>query len=369
MDGATTPRPPGIAWRVAADALDRPFTPSQSISFSESVTAVRARALRSRKSLSIEKASACFPDRNLSPTVSRGEIADSVGGASMTDRPKLTAKMVATGAQLLASPPTVYVRLRQLLSDPTFTLSELTKLVSTDPALAARLLRVANSTYFGGHKGVDTVRRALVVLGTQQIHDIVLATSVISRFTDIPVRLVDMHSYWQASVLAAAAAKLLADRCFIFESERMFTAGLLAQLGQLVLYLRVPSVMSRALEIARHEQQPIHLVERELLGFDYAEVGGELFAAWQLPPSLVEPIRHHINPVAAADRMLEASVVAIAVTLAADADPAASKTDAGRHVSAQALEAVGLVAGDLEPLRMEAAKLAHEGQCLFLAAA
>jgi len=287
----------------------------------------------------------------------------------MTNRPELTARMVATGPKVLASPPTLYLRLRQLLNDPQYTLGDIADLVTTDPALTARILRIANSAYFGGLEGVDTVRRALVVLGSRQIHDIVLATSVISRFSGIPTRLVNMHSFWQASVHAAAAAKLLAERCFIFDSERMFTAGLLAQLGELVLYLRVPSVMADVLEIARRDDQPVHLVERELLGFDYAEVGGELFSAWQLPSSLVEPVRHHTNPVAAAERMLEASIVAIAVTLAAHIGPVPSKADPARHLNPTVLKVVGLAAHDLESLGAEVAELAREGESLFLAAA
>jgi len=287
----------------------------------------------------------------------------------MTNRPELTAKMVATGPKVLASPPTLYLRLRQLLNDPKYTLGDMVDLVATDPALAARVLRIANSAYFGGLEGVDTVRRALVVLGSRQVHDIVLATSVISRFSGIPTRLVNMHTFWQASVHAAAAAKILADRCFIFDSERMFTAGLLAQLGELVLYLRMPSVMVDALEIARREDQPIHLVEQELLGFDYAEVGGELFSAWQLPSSLVEPVRHHTNPVAAAERMLEASVVAVAVALAAHINPITSGGHPARHLSPTVLKVVGLTAGDLESLGAEVAGLAREGESLFLTAA
>jgi HD-like signal output (HDOD) protein len=287
----------------------------------------------------------------------------------MTNRPELTARMVATGPKVLASPPTLYLRLRQLLNDPKYTLGDIADLVTTDPALTARVLRIANSAYFGGLEGVDAVRRALVVLGSRQIHDVVLATSVISRFSGIPTRLVNMQGFWQASVHAAAAAKLLAERCFIFDSERIFTAGLLAQLGELVLYLRVPSVMADALETARRDDQPIHLVERELLGFDYAAVGGELFSAWQLPSSLVEVVRHHTNPVAAAERMLEASVVAIAVTLAAHINPVTSKADPSRHLNPTVMKVVGIAASDLESLRAEVAELAREGEHLFLAAA
>ena len=287
----------------------------------------------------------------------------------MTQGVQLTAGTVATEVKGLASPPAVYLRLRQLINDPTSSLSDIADLVSTDPALTARLLRVANSAYFGGQSGVDSVARAVAILGTQQIHDIVLATSVISRFQGIPARLVDVNGFWRASVLAAAAARLLADRCRIFDNDRMFTAGLLAQLGQLVLYLRVPSVMSRVLETAQRDDCPVHLVEREVLGFDYAEVSSELFSAWQLPASLVEPIRHHTDLSAAADRMVEASVISIAVTLAANPNPAAGIADPARHMGAVALDAVGLESSDLMPLRTEAVQLATEAEGLFLAAA
>lgn len=95
----------------------------------------------------------------------------------MANRRELTAKMVATGPKVLASPPTLYLRLRQLLNDPKYTLGDMANLVATDPSLTARMLRIANSACFGGLKEVDTVRWALVVLGSRQVHDIVLATS------------------------------------------------------------------------------------------------------------------------------------------------------------------------------------------------
>ncbi len=287
----------------------------------------------------------------------------------MVDRIRPTAAQIAAEVKNLASPPGIYLRLRRLMDDPASSLGDIADMVSTDPGLAARLLRVANSAYFGRRQEVDTVRRAVAVLGTQQIHDIVLATSVIGRFAGIPVRLVDMHGFWRASVFAAAASKLLADRCNILDSERMFVAGLLAQVGQLVLYLHLPDVMSSALEIAQREDRPIHLVERELLGFDYAAVSGELFTAWQLPPGLVEPIRHHTDPASVADDALEASVVGIAVALAADTNLAAPIADPARRLGAKALGTVGLTAGDLVPLCAEAAEFAREAVGVFLAAA
>jgi HD-like signal output (HDOD) protein len=127
--------------------------------------------------------------------------------------------------------------------------------------------------------------------------------------------------------------------------------------------------MSRALEIAQHEDRPIHLIERELLGFDYAAVSAELFTAWQLPPSLVEPKRHHTDPTAAGDGVLEASVVGIAVALAADASATSPPPDSTRRLGAKALGTVGLTAGDLVPLCAQAARLSREAVGIFLAAA
>lgn len=286
----------------------------------------------------------------------------------MTDGMQRTAATIAAEVKDLASPPGTYARLARLMNDPRSSIRDVVDVVSTDPSLTARLLRVANSAYFGGRHGVDTVERAVVVLGTQQIHDIVLATSVISRFSGIPVRLVDMNGFWRTSLFAAAASRLLADRCFFFDSGRLFVAGLLAQIGQLVLYLRVPEEMGHVLDVAQREDVPIHIVERERLGFDYAAVSGELLAAWQLPPALVDPIRYHTDPAASPNHALEAAVIGIAVALAADAGRPGRPADPARHVATPLLATVGLDAGDLEPLREEAAELTREAAPLFLAA-
>ncbi|MBS1173387.1 MAG: metal dependent phosphohydrolase [Proteobacteria bacterium] len=298
-----------------------------------------------------------------------GSAVPSEGEPTMTDGTQPTAATIAAEVRVLASPPGTYVRLRRVMKDPRSSVRDLVDAVSTDPSLTARLLRVANSAYFGGGRAVDTIERAVVVLGNRQIHDIVLATSVMSRFSRIPARLVDMNGFWRMSLFAAAASRLLADRCLIFDSERLFVAGLLAQIGQLVLYLRVPDAMTRVLEIAQGEDQPIHLVERELLGFDYAAVSGELFAAWKLPASLVGPIRCHTDPATAGDHVLEALVVGVAVGLAADAGRPTRLANPVRDLSAASLATLGLDAGDLRPLCQEAAELTREAATVFLAAA
>ena len=105
---------------------------------------------------------------------------------SATTAPSLS-EMVG-GTITLPSPPTVYLKVRQLVEDPKSTVKHLAKVVSADPGRAARLLALVNSPFYGMWGKVGTVTRALTVLGMRQVHDFVLSTSVIGMFDEVPAR-------------------------------------------------------------------------------------------------------------------------------------------------------------------------------------
>jgi len=196
----------------------------------------------------------------------------------------------------LFSLPEIYLRVRELLDDPNSSLSDIADVISVDPNMTSRILRIANSAYCGFAAQVGTVPRALSLLGTQQIHDLVLSTSVARSFTKIPEQVVDMKKFWRTSVICGAGAKVIADHREILDSERMFTAGLLSHIGRLVLYLRLPNVIQEVYELHPQQGVSISLALEDRLGFSDADVAGELLSAWNLPDSLVDPIRHHIHP-------------------------------------------------------------------------
>ena len=283
--------------------------------------------------------------------------------------PGTTPAALVSEAGELATLPDVYVRVRAVLDDATSSHEDVAAAIATDPALSARLLRIANSAFYGRPGSIATVSRAVGLLGTQQVHDLVLATTVIQAFGDLANGAGSPHEFWINSLRTACAAKLLAEHCHILDSERLFVAGLLAQVGLLLLYRALPEQMARLGSASDQGIGDVAARQRAQLGFDYAELGAELFDTWQLPQALVAPIRHHSVPSSAAEGLLETSIVHIAAHLS-DAE------HQGRHseqllegLDDRAWEIAGMSRDELQALRLEAVALTAEIAPVLLDAA
>ena len=224
------------------------------------------------------------------------------------------AELVADTVKLV-SLPAVYLRAREMMADPHVPLRRVGEVIASDPAMTARLLRIANSAYFGFAARIETAVRAVTILGTQQVHDLLLATSLATAFSDTDSDVLDVEEFWRDSMRCALAARLIAARCNVLDSERLFVEGLLHDIGHLVMFDKLPALTREAMVQARHEGTPLHRVERDLLGFDYAEAGAVLLAAWNLPDGLCEAVRWHVEPKMAENFALEAAIVHIARAL------------------------------------------------------
>lgn len=210
-----------------------------------------------------------------------------------------TAQQMVEGIDKLASLPAVYHRVRQILDDPNSSINELANVVASDAALTARLLRVVNSVYFGLMSRIDTITRAVSMLGMQQVHDIVLASSVSSMFKGMSPTSMNMTRYWTNSVFRALIARTGAEMGRYGELERFFIAGLLSDIGHLVMYQVQPALAEQAQREAVEKGIPLEVAERALLGCDYAEVGSALVERWQLPAHLAQVIKVQIDPMSA----------------------------------------------------------------------
>ena len=228
-----------------------------------------------------------------------------------------TAQEIVASSVKLVTVPGIYLRVKQVVDNPDTTPHDLTKVVSTDPAMTARVLRLVNSAFWGLGGKIESVSRAVSLLGMLHVHDVVLATSVALAFRGIKPARMDVPRFWRLSVFRALAANALARRCDLADLERLFVEGLLADIGHMVLYQRVPELAARALEHVRDQPDELPRAERELIGCDYAEVGAELCTAWNLPACFHTVIGKQNDPAAAGDRALEAALVLIASQLAA----------------------------------------------------
>lgn len=219
----------------------------------------------------------------------------------------------------LASPPAIYSRLLEVLGEPDAGSEEVAAVVSVDPGLSARLLRLVNSSFFAFPRPVESVQMAVTIAGTVQVRDLVFATSVVSLFRGIPAGLVDMDGFWRHSLAVGVGARLLAVTRGEYNVESFFLSGLLHDVGRLVLFQEAPEAMREAMIRAATERKPLHRLEHEILGFDHADVGRALVSRWQLGPQQEEVTGLHHDPARAHRYPVEVAAVHVADVMAGGA--------------------------------------------------
>lgn len=214
--------------------------------------------------------------------------------------------------------PQAYIRIREVVEDAQASLREIADVVGSDPALTARVLRLANSAYFSLSSPVDSIEHAVRVLGMNQIHDMALAMSAVGSLSKLRADTFDIHTFWRMSIYAAVSARNLAVDCRLPVPSRLFVAGLMHNIGNLVLAHELPQDFAECCQRACAAERPYHDIQRATFGFDYADVGAELMRQWRLPEALVEPVALHTQSVAAIEpeHQLVAAVMQMAATTA-----------------------------------------------------
>lgn len=212
-------------------------------------------------------------------------------------RRDLSPEALVLGEVRLASFPDIYFKIRELLETPYASAVHLAEVVGKDPSLSARLLRLVNSSFYAFPQPIDSISRAIAIIGTTELSSLALAVSTLNVFDRVPDRYVDMKSFWQHAVACGVFARLLAASRDARQEERFFLAGLFHDLGRLVLYRRLPREMTCALALSRRLGAPLHEAERDLLGFDHARLGQVLLASWHIPDPLPQLVGFHHNPV------------------------------------------------------------------------
>ncbi len=195
----------------------------------------------------------------------------------------------------LVTLPNVFLRINQLVEDPNSSIADIARAVSQDPSFTVRLLQVANSPFYGFSSSIDTVAKAISVIGTSQIRSLALSMSVAKSFADLPNDLVSMDNFWRHSLYCAVIARILARQAGKCDPEAVFTAGLLHDIGDLIIFNRLPEQAKEALLLVldQVDDLPIYEAEQQVLGFDHSQVGMELARQWHLPPILEECIGYH----------------------------------------------------------------------------
>jgi putative nucleotidyltransferase with HDIG domain len=260
----------------------------------------------------------------------------------------MSAKQLVDGIVHLVSLPDVCVKVNRLVDSPGYSAVGVGRIVAHDTDLSARILRLVNSSYFGLRAPVDTISRAIAVVGTNELRNLVMATTAARVFTGIPADLVDMARFWRYSVMTGLIAKELALRCSVLHSERLFVMGMLHDIGRLVIYLTLPDQSRDILLITGGDDNLLAETEKDVLGFTHMDVGAELLRNWRLPDGLVSVVGAHHEPFKAGDYQFDAALIHVAIALTHGEMSGLSFDEVISPISPSIWDFTGLSVEDLE---------------------
>lgn len=207
--------------------------------------------------------------------------------------------------------PSIFNQLNEITADPYASANDVAEVVNKSPSLTAVLLKIVNSAFYSFPAKIDTVSRAVTLIGSKEITGLALGLSTMQVFKDIPENIIDMKSFLRHSLLCGLISRIIASQKNMPQTEQMFVSGLLHDIGRLVIYKYFPDQAKSLLISAFVSHQSLYSVESDLFGCRHTKIGKILLKNWQLSNALESNVRYHHQPSGAADP-LEAGIVHIA---------------------------------------------------------
>ena len=211
--------------------------------------------------------------------------------------------------------PASVLRVMQMIEDPFCSSSDLAKVIQADPAMAAKVLKLANSSYYGFRQKIGNIPQAVTLLGFATLKNTLLAAAVFDMFRVAGTGF-DLPALWTHSVTAATAAKLLAKRARYPHSEKAFTAALMHDVGKIILARFIPQGLSEIVAVIQTENMAMYDAENKVLGLSHPALGAWVLGRWGLPSPIVEAVEFHHHPTRAQNGFDLAGIVYLANILA-----------------------------------------------------
>ncbi len=187
--------------------------------------------------------------------------------------------------------PDACFKVKSLMEDESSTIEDFANVISIDPSMTSRLLQIANSAIYSFRGEISTISRAITVIGTQAIYNMMLVDVAASAFKHFANQAIDLKRFWRMSVFCGLATKNLAIKSGIRDIERLFVAGLLQNFGELLVAKITPDI-AKACEKYSADVLP-WAIQQQQLGFTYTDISAELLKIWQIPEKIILPIRHY----------------------------------------------------------------------------
>ncbi len=262
--------------------------------------------------------------------------------------------------------PLVALRLNELLSLPDTSALEIATLLGSDPAVAARVLRIANSAYQGCSHRIVTLGHAIMVLGFGAVRNIVLTMTLLRSLEEAAgFRPGEQRRLWRSAIATGAAAKVLAARRAHSQVEELFLMGLLHDVGRMVLRAWLPEASAR-IDAQVVEGVPRAEAEMRIVETTHEEIGAALLERWQLPAAFVDVARVHHDPGLAREARGAAAIVHVADVLAHALLFSPLSDEPAPPLSREAWQYVGLTPATLPAVLREVLDLVEDAEGLLL---
>jgi len=241
--------------------------------------------------------------------------------------------------------PNTCVRLRSVLDDPMSDIEDMAKVMSTDPSLCAKVLKLANSALFRFRSEISSVPKALNIIGGEAAYNISMAETANLAFKSFESSHIEFDTFWQASVQNGVLAKAIAQQKQMRGSERFFVLGILQNLSELVCATRLPEKYAMYKKLSKGNF-PL-LVQKDIFGFTFAECSGFILETWQIPDSLSAPLTQlNLNDIAT--QSLDSNILYITQAMLFLKKGEALSKDA--NINQNALQELGLCDDDYDML-------------------
>jgi putative nucleotidyltransferase with HDIG domain len=252
----------------------------------------------------------------------------------------------------LVSLPAIVAQVNQMANDPTASAADIAHAIGRDTALTARLLKIVNSPFYRFPSKIDTLSMAVTVLGTRQLRDLVIAAAIIKRFQSKIDPAFNLEVFWCHSITTAIASRVIALKLMLANSERFFVAGLLHDIGKMVMYLTLPNESIQLYKELNKANCDVENIEHNIFGFTHDDVGVALMTAWHFPESLIEPVRAHVSLAAPEQYLKDAALLHLANNIANNMQAPISRDD-DTVLNPKAIELLQLLPAMIETIYEE----------------
>ncbi len=227
------------------------------------------------------------------------------------DRKDLKKKLLKIGD--LATLPVVAYNVMQLTQNPKASAMDVGKAISQDPALTSKVLKIANSSFYGFPRKISTINNAIVILGFSNIRNIVISAGIIDAYKgENSSAYFDRTEFWKHSLACGITSKIIASTVGLKNAEEAFIWGLLHDFGKIVMDTYIHEEYSQVVQYAKEKGMLIVDAEQKYLGFNHTTVGSLVARKWNMPPALLKVIRYHHNPVLDYNSLRISSIVHLA---------------------------------------------------------